>query len=111
MATVVKGSKIKFKVDIDGLGEQFVSDEGVNVSCDFYIQDAMSRGVVTITKADMVPDEEGNTNIYYCLVDTESLSAGKMVCATSVSYTDPDLNKIVVEKVQTSTGVNIITIS
>lgn len=110
MATVVKGSKIKFAVNIDGLGEQFVSDTSVNLSCDFYINGNYAAGKVTVNKEEMVPDEEGNCNKYYCLVDTALLEPGKMLCATSVTYTDEDLKKTVVEKVQTNTGVNIIDI-
>ncbi len=111
MATLVRGSKIKFAVNIDGLGEKFVSDPDVDLSCDFYIQDAYQAGTVTITKDQMVPDEEGDTNIYYAAVDTATLGEGKLMCATSVTYQDEDLNTEIIERVQTNTGVNLITIS
>lgn len=109
MSTVVKGSKIKFAVQVDGLGEKFLSDEDVNIKCEYYIQNSYSPdAVVTINKADMVADEEGNTNIYYAAVDTTPLSSGKLHCITTITYPDENLQTDITEKVNTGTGVNII---
>lgn len=111
MASLVKGSKIKFAVNIDGLGEKYASDPDVGLVCDFYIQDNYQAGTVQVTKSEMVPDEEGDTNIYYAAVDTTSLSEGKLMCATTVSYTDEDLQTQIVERVQSPTGVTLISIN
>ena len=110
MANLGIGSIIKFAVNVDGIGEKYVSDNDVDLTCDFYIQDNYSAGVVTVEKSDMVPGEEGDTNIYFAAVDTSILSEGKLMCATSISYTDSDLQTEIVEKVQTQTGVNLIDI-
>lgn len=85
------GSKIPINISIDGLGDNLsLSDERVSIKATFYAYHVLEYGEkiksVTYEKKDMKPAYEGECNDYICLVDTSSLSHGRLTGAIEISY-------------------------
>ena len=103
MENLIQGEKDLFEIEIEGLKEGKVFDEGIRVVLDFFVKGKRRSGVVTVDT--LYPT--GEDNKFYVVVDTSTLPEGELVCEVTIEYPNPLVVKQLIGKAYNTTECNI----